>query len=190
MLQSVITIILVVIALFTFSLFLQKYKFIPPHLKEDFQKVIAHYNVLPKSYKNATLGDLVEELRNMCIESQFEGLNELVNAIKDRAEFVIVGTVKSFSGQQQSSGSSDYEATLYFNIYVDSVERGNYPYDTIQVYAGYYANWLPIFFYPMGIKWKYNKGDRLRVYVNYNLDTGEYVASAGFFSMDPLPPNN
>ena len=189
MLEKVITTVLVVIVLFSLTFFLQKYHFISPNLKEDFYKMAGHYNIFNDPYKDVGLPELLDELGGACEESSFENIDGLVGAIKQRAELVIVGKLDFSSQQGQISGIDKAKGKAYYNISVESVERGSYTYDTIQIYMGDYTSEGEggAFFYPMGVKLNYRIGDRIRIFINYSPDTGEYVVPAGYFGMEPLP---
>ncbi len=188
MLQNAFIIILIVTVALVLSLSLKKYYPYRYGAGESAQMNSSQPGMFSDPYENASLLDLNEELNILCEESKFEELGSLVKAIKDRADLVIVGRIESSSSKHKYSGASDEEARFYFSISVESVERGSCPYDTIQAYVGYYANWSASGFYPSWVKTNYKNGDRARIFINYFPGEPDPIVTAGFFGMEPLSP--
>jgi hypothetical protein len=112
--------------------------------------------------------------------------DEMVRKWKKQAELVIVGRMLNRVGE----GTGDaITITLYgfFNIAVESVERGHYPYDTIKAYIGWISNLDGGHLYPPFIKQNYRMGDRVRIYLNYDqLEGFGYYTPGALYTIEPL----
>lgn len=110
-------------------------------------------------------------------------LDRMVKGWKRDAGLVLVGHIRKSEGAGAESIMSGYG---YFELVVDSVERGHYPYDTITVYVGWFPAFPPPEQYPLYIRQRYYPGQRMRLFLNYDESGGYgYYTPGAYFTIEP-----
>lgn len=132
-----------------------------------------------------TTVELAKMLSDMLLQGQRDERKRgfIVKELRKKADFVLRGRIDNIDTVELVN---DYNAEGEFSVVVsvDKVEKGEYPYDTIEISSGYYASWLPFPVYPSYVKINYLRGDEVRVYVEDDPDFG-YILSGGFFGIEP-----
>lgn len=111
-----------------------------------------------------------------------------VKKARDEAQFVIIGIISkqyalaSVAGQ----GTPNVSGVSYFDIDVESVERGSYPDKTMKVMIGAFSNFAPPKLFSPFIKKGYVSGDRIRIFVDYNPDKNIYFTPCLWYSIEPV----
>lgn len=129
------------------------------------------------------LKELSDKLLEIIIEgSDLQQADVVAKRIRNLAELVIVGKIIAVSTEgRENSGSIN--ANGYFTIEIESVKKGSYPLDQIRVLFSMYSNEVPVVLYPPHLKTKYCSGDRIKVYLNYIPELGNYVTVGGYYSI-------
>ncbi|MCG8431651.1 MAG: hypothetical protein MJA29_10815 [Candidatus Omnitrophica bacterium] len=135
--------------------------------------------------KETTQVELAKRLSDILLQGSYdEGeLRVIVRELRRRADFVLVGTIDTIQVLELTN-DYDTEGEFAIGVEVAAVERGMYPYDYIDVSAGYYASWLPFPVYPPHIRTSYKRSDTVRIYVADDPDYG-YILTGGFFGIEP-----
>ncbi len=126
------------------------------------------------------------------------GYGELIKKDRAQAELVMIGRITGKSAQTQEGMNiyGDPESLSYgfVDFAIDSIERGHYPYDKINVYFGWASNLSPPQIFPWGTKKDYKVGDRVRVFLYYGVPAAEgvgpdrpcYFTGLAYLSLEPL----
>ncbi|MFH1074595.1 MAG: hypothetical protein V1752_05855 [Candidatus Firestonebacteria bacterium] len=119
---------------------------------------------------------------------QDQQLKETVRIWKDEAELVVVGTILNRINKLDESQQDNIDDTVmygFFEIKVEELERGSYPYDEIKVYFGWLSNSVTPQFYPPFLKKNYKQGDKIRVYLYFDSDNYGYYTPGAYYTMEP-----
>jgi len=118
---------------------------------------------------------------------QDQQLKETVRIWKDEAELVVVGTILNRINKLDESQQDNIDDTVmygFFEIKVEELERGSYPYDEIKVYFGWFSNSVTPQFYPPFLKKNYKRGDKIRVYLYFDPDNYGYYTPGAYYTME------
>jgi len=122
---------------------------------------------------------------NIFIRNYDPDLNDMIQKWKNNADLVIVGKLVNRYDEVDTSQINDYTGLVFFDIAVEKVERGQYPYDEIEVYIGLYSNVVKLQDYPPFVKKNYRIGDRVRIYVYYDYVKNAYYTPGGLMTVEP-----
>ncbi len=111
-----------------------------------------------------------------------------VRQARDNAKFVIIGKIaKQYAlASVVGQGTPNVSGVSYFDIDVESVERGRYPDKTIKVAIGAFSNFAPPRLFSPFIKKGYVSGDRIRIFVDYNPARNTYFTPCLWYSIEPV----
>lgn len=123
---------------------------------------------------------------NILIQRFDPELNDTITKWKNNADLVIVGKLTNRYDEVGASHMNDYTGLVFFDINVEKVEHGRYPYDEIEVYIGMYSNVVKLQDYPPFLKKNYREGDRVRIYVYYDYVKNAYYTPGGLLTVEPL----
>ena len=134
----------------------------------------------------ATLANYFQATKNKFINTG--GFDLDVTNLKEQAELVIVGRlIKKRQKVTQTTNVIGLESGVsYFEIAVEEVERGFYGQDRILVAVGWFSSSSPPSNYTPFVKKDYDRGDRLRIYVNYDPQKKEYYTPALWYTIEPI----
>ena len=124
-------------------------------------------------------------LTNIFVQDFNLELNDVIKEWKADADLVLVGTLIKRLDEIDSDRMSAYTGLVFFDIAVEEVERGEYPYDEIEVYIGMYSNTIKLEDYPPFLKKNYRAGDRLRIYVYYDYIHNAYYTPGALMTVEP-----
>jgi hypothetical protein len=112
-----------------------------------------------------------------------------VKKLKAEAELVIVGTIinQRQKIKQEGQGITEETGVSYYEIAVEKVERGSYEKDTIAVAVGWFSSLEPPELYPPFLRKEYHRGDRIRVYVNYDPSELGFYTPALWYTIESVP---
>lgn len=110
-------------------------------------------------------------------------LDRMVRSWKHDAALVIVAHIP----KSESGGSEIIMSGYgYFDLAVDSVERGRYPYDFITVYVGWFPTFPAPEQYPIYVRQRYYPGQKMRLYLSYDESGGYgYYTPGAYFTIEP-----
>jgi len=111
-----------------------------------------------------------------------------IQKLKDEAQWVIVGTIQNTTQKATSQGRGviNTTGTSYYDIVVETVERGLYTDNKMTVGIGRFSNFTPLEIYPPHLKKNYKKGERVRVFVNYDREENCYFTPALWYTIEPV----
>lgn len=107
-------------------------------------------------------------------------LNRLIKSWKNDADLVIVGHLAKTGENSSETIMGGYG---FFDLVVDSVERGQYPYDSITVYVGWFPTFPPPEQYPLYVRQRYYPGQRMRIFLNRDENGGYGYYTPGAYYM-------
>ncbi len=113
-------------------------------------------------------------------------ISDTVKQWKNGADLVIVGKLLNRHDEVEGGVLEKYTGLVFFEIAVEKVERGEYPYEEIEVCVGMYSNVIPLFDYPPFVKKNYRQGDHIRVYVYYDHPKNAYYTPGGLLTIEPV----
>ncbi len=116
------------------------------------------------------------------------GLIAEVNHWKAKAPLVVVGVVLDLSEEindKVDRNTASVMSYLIMNLAVESVERGHYNDETIKVYFGWYSAEPEEETLPKDLKQEYHKGDRVRIYLDYDPDRYGYYTPWSYYTIEP-----
>ncbi|MFH1692026.1 MAG: hypothetical protein ABIC68_05615 [Candidatus Omnitrophota bacterium] len=110
-------------------------------------------------------------------------LDRMVRTWKDEADLVLVGHLMK---PQEGAAETIMSGYGFFDLAVDTVERGRYPYDLITVYVGWFPAFPPPEQYPLYVRQRYYPGQRMRIYLNIDESGGYgYYTPGAYFTIEP-----
>jgi hypothetical protein len=123
---------------------------------------------------------------NILIRDFDPELSSMIKQWKNNADLVIVGRLVNRYDEVSSSHMGDYTGLVFFDLAVQKVERGQYPYDEIEVYVGTYSNVINLEDYPPFLKKNYRAGDLVRIYVCYDYAKNAYYTPGALMTVEPV----
>ncbi len=110
-------------------------------------------------------------------------LDRMVKGWKKDARLVIVGHLRK---PEQGASETIMSGYGFFELVVDSVDRGQYPYNSITVYVGWFPAFPPPEQYPLYVRQRYYPGQRMRLYLTYDESGGYgYYTPGAYFTIEP-----
>jgi hypothetical protein len=111
--------------------------------------------------------------------------DDIIRTWKEQATLVIVGRMITCR-RMAKQDFYNYIVDGYYDITVEKVERGYYPYNNISFCIGWYSSssWGT---YPPFMKKQYKTGERMRVFLKYDPNRMVYYPEGALYSIEPLP---
>ena len=108
--------------------------------------------------------------------------------LKDAAELVIVGTIlnKRQKISQRGTGMPVETGVSYYDIAVETVERGGYSGSTISVAVGWFSSDSAPELFPPFLRKDYHKGEHIRIFLNYDPAELNYYTPALWYTIEPV----
>lgn len=133
-------------------------------------------NGVQSDEQNADYGAYSDEYDNV------RDLDRMVRSWKNEADLVLVGHLMK---PQEGAAETIMSGYGFFDLAVDSVERGQYPYDVITVYVGWFPAFPPPEQYPLYVRQRYYAGQRMRIYLNIDESGGYgYYTPGAYFTIE------
>ena len=114
-------------------------------------------------------------------------IKEEVRKAKKEAPLIIVGKIarKYDKTNVWAQGEQHILGVLYFDVLIDSIEKGHYPDKDIKVFMGWFSDFNPPALFPPFLKKDYHKGERIRLFVYYNRKDGYYTPYL-WYTIEPV----
>lgn len=123
------------------------------------------------------------------IASSEKAVSDQVRKWRQEAELVVVGRIINTT-QELTEQSGQYGPVVtgygFFNLAIESVERGRYVEPTLKIYVGWYSSLDPPALYPPSVKKDYRKGDRLKVFLFYDKNQFGYYTPGAYYTIESL----
>lgn len=111
------------------------------------------------------------------------GMKTQAHKWKEKAEFVIVGVILNIEDADSARASSS-QSFAVLTVRVEAVERGQYAGDTIAVHFGWQSNQTDQLYMRTMTKKGFRKGDRVRLYVNFDLNKNSFYTPASYYTAE------
>ena len=117
--------------------------------------------------------------------SATEDISEEVQKAKKEAELVMTGRLIRQFDKANEENYQHFYGLGFWEMSVESVERGTYAEDTITIGIGSFDNMFPQELFPSYLKKHYSSGDRARVYLFFNSKEKVYYTPCLWWTIEP-----
>ena len=113
---------------------------------------------------------------------------EEVQKAKQEAPLIIIGIITKIYDRAnfQERREQNYFGLGYYDVLVQSVEKGQYQNEKITVGIGWFSNFSPPEIYSPFLKKNYRVGDRIRLFLYYNQQKNEYYILNSYYTIESV----